>query len=55
VAAPSWNGDSAYQAAALDWIVDQNRALPEGQKIRVVSVSAAPSGPGSPFTQNQAM
>ena len=26
--------------------------LPAGQKIRAVSVSAAPSGPGSPFTKN---
>ena len=34
------------------WIIEENRKLPEGGKIRVVSVSAAPSGPGSPFTKN---
>ncbi|MGA2094425.1 MAG: S8 family serine peptidase, partial [Sedimentisphaerales bacterium] len=40
-AAPSWTKDTAYQAKALDWIVEQNAKLPAGQKIRVVSVSAA--------------
>jgi serine protease AprX len=52
VAAPSWTGDTAYQAKALDWIVEQNAKLPPADKIRVVSVSAAPSGPGSFFTKN---
>ena len=47
-AAPSWKGDTAYEAKALDWIIEQNRKLPAGQKIRVVSVSAAPSGEGAP-------
>ncbi len=42
-AAPSWEGDAAYFADCLDWIVEQNEALPEGDKIRLVSVSAAPS------------
>ena len=51
-AAPSWNGDSAYYADGLNWIVEQNEKLPEGEKIRVVSVSAAPSGEWSPFTEN---
>jgi hypothetical protein len=37
------------------WIVEQNRQLPLGQKIRVVSVSACPSGPGSPFDKNNQM
>jgi len=55
VAAPSWTGDSAYQAKALDWITDQNEKLPAGEKIRVVSVSAAPSGPGSPFKKSKEM
>jgi len=54
VAAPSWTADAQYQAAALNWIIDENETLPVGQKIRVVSVSAAPSGPGSPFTKNNA-
>jgi serine protease AprX len=48
-AAPSWTGDAKYYAEALDWLVALNETLPAGAKIRVVSVSAAPSGPGSPF------
>jgi beta-lactamase regulating signal transducer with metallopeptidase domain len=55
VAAPSWTADTAFQAKALDWIVEQNAKLPPEGKIRVVSVSAAPSGPGSPFTKNAEM
>ncbi|HSK87698.1 MAG TPA: S8 family serine peptidase [Anaerolineales bacterium] len=51
-AAPSWTGDAQYYADALNWIIEENEKLPEGQKIRVVSVSAAPSGEGSPFTKN---
>ena len=39
---PSWLQDSRYAADALDWVLEQNEALPEGEKIRVVSVSAAP-------------
>ncbi len=54
VAAPSWTGDAQYQADALNWIIDENEKLPEGAKIRVVSISAAPSGPGSPFAKNNA-
>lgn len=52
VAAPSWTKDTAYQAKALDWIIEQSALLPDGQKIRVVSVSACPSGQGTPFTAN---
>lgn len=51
-AAPSWLEDAGYYAGALDWIVEESAKLPAGEKIRVVSVSAAPSGPGSPFTKN---
>lgn len=51
-AAPSWKCDSQYYAEGLYWIIEENKKLPEGEKIRVVSVSAAPSGPGSPFTEN---
>jgi serine protease AprX len=51
-AAPSWTGDAAYYAQALDWILEENAKLPAGSKIRVVSVSAAPSGRGSPFDKN---
>jgi subtilisin family serine protease len=53
VAAPSWTADTAYQAKALDWVIEQNASLPASNKIRVVSVSAAPSGNGSPFKKNQ--
>jgi predicted outer membrane repeat protein len=54
-AAPSWKRDADYYADALNWIVAQNETLPVSQKIRVVSVSAAPSGPGSPFLYNNQM
>lgn len=46
-AAPSWTNDSHYEADSLYWIIEQNKELPAGEKIRVVSVSAAPSGHGS--------
>ncbi|MHC4475741.1 MAG: S8 family serine peptidase [Planctomycetota bacterium] len=42
-AAPSWKRDAAYYAKGLDWIIAQNEELPEGEKIRVVSVSASPN------------
>lgn len=51
-AVPSWLGDSAYFAQALEWIVEENSKLPENDKIRAVSVSAAPSGNGTPFSIN---
>jgi serine protease AprX len=51
-AVPSWLLDAQYYADALDWLVAENEKLPEGEKIRVVSVSAAPSGIWSPFTKN---
>lgn len=51
-AVPSWLLDAQYYADALDWIIAENEKLPEGEKIRVVSVSAAPSGIWSPFTKN---
>jgi len=54
-AAPSWKRDTAYEAKALDWIIEQNRNLPASKKIRVVSVSAAPSGAGAPRDRNQHM
>lgn len=49
---PSWKADAQYYADALDWIVKENQKLSDGEKIRVVSVSAAPSGQGTPFTVN---
>ena len=54
-AAPSWKKDAAYYAKAMNWIIEQNKNLPASEKIRVVSVSAAPSGPGSPFDKNNHM
>lgn len=51
VAAPSWTGDTAFQAKALDWIVEKNATLPADQKIRAVSISAVSSGEDSPFTK----
>ncbi|OHB54081.1 MAG: hypothetical protein A2Y07_03815 [Planctomycetes bacterium GWF2_50_10] len=54
-AVPSWKQDAAYYANALNWIVAQNKALPASSKIRVVSVSAAPSGSGSPYLYNNQM
>ena len=54
-AAPSWTRDSAYYADALRWIIDVNRTLPADDKIRVVSISGAPSGEGSPFEENLEM
>jgi subtilisin family serine protease len=54
-AAPSWTRDSAFFAKGLNWIIKVNKKLPKDEKIRVVSVSAAPSGDGSPFIKNQKM
>jgi hypothetical protein len=51
-AAPSWTADAKYQADALEWIIEVNQSLPQQSKIKVVSISAAPSGKGSPFTNN---
>ena len=53
VAVPSWTGDAKYYAEALDWIIEQNKKLPEGEKIRAVSVSAALSGIWSDFSKNK--
>jgi subtilisin family serine protease len=48
--------DGVYEvdyAEGLDWIVEQNRNLPASEKIRVVSVSAAPGLAGTPAEGNQ--
>ena len=50
--AQSGTGDSQYYADAIHWIIEENEKLPDGEKIRVVSVSAAPSGEGSYFEKN---
>lgn len=52
-AMPSWKQDSVYFAKAIRWILKQNEKLPEDEKIRVISISAAPFGEGSPFTKHQ--
>jgi serine protease AprX len=49
-AVPSWFLDAQYYADALDWIIAENEKLPEGEKIRVVSVSSIPSGLWSEYT-----
>lgn len=51
-AAPSWTGHAKHFADALLWMIEINRSLPVDDKIKVVSVSAAPSGQGSPFEKN---
>lgn len=51
-AVPSWLLDAQYYADALDWIVAENEKLPDGDKIRVVSVSAIPSGMWTEYTRN---
>lgn len=51
-AAPAWLGDTHYEAEALLWIIDYNEKLGENDKIKFVSVSAAPSGMGSPRKKN---
>ena len=48
-AAPVWRRDAAYAADCLNWIIAENEKLPDGEKIRVVSLSAAPSGPNSEY------
>jgi subtilisin family serine protease len=50
VAARSFEGDAGNEARALDRLVAYNKDAPEAQKIRVVSVSAQPSGEGSTRT-----
>jgi len=54
VAVPSWQGDAGYYARALDRLVTRNERVREDQKIRLVSVSAQPSGQGSEYV-NQSL
>lgn len=42
-AVPSWKNDAKYYADALWWIIEKNKELPKNDKIKVVSISAAPS------------
>jgi hypothetical protein len=48
--------DMVYEvdyAKSLNWIVQQNKSLPDSEKIRVVSVSAAPGITGTPSEPGQ--
>ena len=54
VAFPQARPDAAYCARALDRLVAYNKTVPKQVKIRVVSVSAQPSGEGSIF-KNQTL
>ncbi len=54
-AVPSWKKDSDYYAKALEWIIQKNKKLSSSEKIRVVSVSAAPSGDATPYEKNTAL
>jgi serine protease AprX len=54
VAVPSWKADASYYAQALDRFIAYNESVPKDQRIRVVSVSAQPSGEGSVY-KNQSL
>ncbi len=54
VAVPSWETDASYYARALDRFVTYNEGASKDQRIRVVSVSAQPSGAGSVY-KNQSL
>ncbi len=54
-ACPSWLADAKYYAEAIEHIIDINKRLDQKEKIKFISVSAAPSGKHSPFTSNNEM
>ncbi len=45
-------GDAKYFADALDYITEKNKSLPQEQKIRIVSVSSAPSATAGNTMEN---
>ena len=53
MATPDPGRDASNMAEALDWIVEKNKTLPKTDRIRAVSVSASPSGPGSPYVNGK--
>lgn len=53
-AIPMGTYDGQTYADALDWIIAENAKLPENEKIRVVSVSAIPSGRWSEYKNQDA-
>lgn len=52
-AAPSWEQDSNYYAKGIQWIIKQNKKLPANEKIKVISISAAPTGKESEFNKGK--
>lgn len=54
LATPDPGNDARMHAEALDWVVEKNKNLPLAERIRAVSVSANPSGSGSPFRNGKA-
>jgi subtilisin family serine protease len=51
-AVPTWELDAQNEANALNWIINKNITLSQDQKIKVVSISEAPSGPNTNFKKN---
>jgi serine protease AprX len=45
--------DATYYANALDWIVETNKKLPDGEKIRVVSISSSPTPSNEQWTNGE--
>jgi subtilisin family serine protease len=54
LALPDPGRDARDYAEALDWVLEKNLTLPQAEKIRVVSVSSSPAGPGSPYRNGNA-
>lgn len=52
-AAPSWERDAKYYADCLNWIIQRNKELSKSEKIRVVSVSAAPTSEDNWFKNGE--
>lgn len=52
-AVPSWNLDATCYADAVDWIVETNKNLPDGEKIRVISISGAPTHCNDDWTNGE--
>ena len=52
-ACPGWLADARYYAEAVNHIINVNKNLKKKDKVKFISVSAAPSGKYSPFTKNQ--
>ena len=55
VTAVASSHDAQSYAEALNWLVDENENLPDGEKIKAVSVSTILTGPENDFTKNHAL